>query len=829
MLYFKSLGLTALLFVYSCGLDISTYEKKIQEAIDITDPVQGIKFAKPIRLSQNSTAFQSVCAKENQITLDIDGAYNGHLFCSDRTSLRSGLVAGQLSCVGGVTYQSVNSSQAEVPCSEAKICGKSATQITTSINEIGSATTRLVFNDLPWGCSGELKYRSTQNLSIGSSLSILVNSPACHFCTHNQSYFCSGGCVSDTTPPVINSLELESLGCGKLKLTITATDAGSGLHEKAYSFDGGITYQESPIHEIVVSSGTSYTWSAGQARVRDSFGNVNTTAPSRTSTFTSCPCVTPWGTEISHNGSVVAYSHDVLRCTLTCNDHKITRLCQNGVLQGSDEFYLPNCVTEVCETGGGVPLECKDPITGRNQHPFLTMPFYNKECVNDGETCDQNRVFRFCNPLTGSFELPRNTVFENVSSMLDQSQYRYSSCKKCSDIGKKISIDPSDKLLTPLEFSSALLCRQSENVASCLFYKNPARAAIRGGVNPSTLTTPIIYDSHMKVGTKLRSATVDNNSALPGLMLVNDSFTTYSSSNGTVVDGAPLVYSPIQLKTSISHLWRGNSVSKITSQINLFYAANLLSDRVTQVTGSFAAGDRNIALISIQGGNVFANAYWSFGSRQVVMGFLKPPGATHLFVDSLLSHSSEIVHHELGHANFAFAANGNIYGIVNQANCGLGLNQVCCNSKIGCIRAIDEGQADFHVMFTYPSFPQIGEDFTKSEFGLTACGLSRDPSSHATLTFEQAYLACGNNSHGQIHAMGVVYNALWYQVYVQAQAESAGRGDEILKLFINHLKVLSSTDTFISAINIAIGIDEALNSGRNVNLFEAQLLARDPP
>ena len=69
----------------------------------------------------------------------------------------------------------------------------------------------------------------------------------------------------DNTAP-----EMETQASG-LTVTITASDADSGLAEEAYSFNGGWTWQKSNQY----TAQGAYTWVPGTIQVRDKAGNVN--------------------------------------------------------------------------------------------------------------------------------------------------------------------------------------------------------------------------------------------------------------------------------------------------------------------------------------------------------------------------------------------------------------------------------------------------------------------------------------------------------------------------------------------------------------------------
>lgn len=78
--------------------------------------------------------------------------------------------------------------------------------------------------------------------------------------------------VADTTPPVIESVtgNKKTWSFEDIVLTVTATDEGVGLGEKAYSFDGGNTWQEEN------SKAFSVNTKGIEIKVKDLLGNIAT-------------------------------------------------------------------------------------------------------------------------------------------------------------------------------------------------------------------------------------------------------------------------------------------------------------------------------------------------------------------------------------------------------------------------------------------------------------------------------------------------------------------------------------------------------------------------
>ncbi|MBM3381100.1 MAG: hypothetical protein FJY29_01500 [Betaproteobacteria bacterium] len=75
--------------------------------------------------------------------------------------------------------------------------------------------------------------------------------------------------ANDKNPPRLGAINTAAVGGGE-SVTVNATDAESGLHPQAYSFDAGVTWVSS--NRFVYPSGTSLP--PGQIQVRDRAGNI---------------------------------------------------------------------------------------------------------------------------------------------------------------------------------------------------------------------------------------------------------------------------------------------------------------------------------------------------------------------------------------------------------------------------------------------------------------------------------------------------------------------------------------------------------------------------
>jgi len=194
-----------------------------------------------------------------------------------------------------------------------------------------------------------------------------------------------------------------------------------------------------------------------------------------------------------------------------------------------------------------------------------------------------------------------------------------------------------------------------------------------------------------------------------------------------------------------------------------------------------------------------------------------------------------VIAHELAHSNFYF-----INGIDNTelgsrgqpgvtVDCSQGSTALtlCCSDQRGCIRAIDEGQADFFTNILFNSEASdtnaaVGDGIQNSLDGVTACGISRNAKKNSIdrrLTASQAFQSCARdnnnnppqyNFRGQIHVMGSVYSAAWWNI--RNNQSSDARRHDIELLFLEHLKFLDSTSDFCDSIVAAQEAESSLIS-----------------
>jgi hypothetical protein len=130
----------------------------------------------------------------------------------------------------------------------------------------------------------------------------------------------------------------------------------------------------------------------------------------------------------------------------------------------------------------------------------------------------------------------------------------------------------------------------------------------------------------------------------------------------------------------------------------------------------------------------------------------------------------------------------------------------CCNSFVGCSKALASGQADFLTSIFFQSNPAVGDDWGADLSGYKACGVYRNPELNQKLTFEEAFTKCSDmNIEGYAPVLGAVYSSIWWEIRKEADIK-----ENIDFLFLKHLETLTYEDTFKTSLEKALEKDRTL-------------------
>lgn len=303
-------------------------------------------------------------------------------------------------------------------------------------------------------------------------------------------------------------------------------------------------------------------------------------------------------------------------------------------------------------------------------------------------------------------------------------------------------------------------------------------------------------------------------------------------------DSSDTVYPRVQL-SSTRNKWtspyKANGENSAISDFSLeqvmtYYYLMYLKEYMELNAGQWYASNKSIKAVAF---GTEAGAYWSERQNKLVMGrewncrrfdtSSNKPAECHTPVGLALS--GGIVVHEAGHANLSHSLSSQRTGSIcnNHTVCSenpavpicdhtghtLASNQICCTNQKGCFFAFNEGQADFHATLLFPDAPQTSEFYLNTKrgggFQCSDFPLYSNPKTNSSVTASDIFNKCGthNRPQGQVHVMAVLYNSMWYAIYIHTGTNPR----DIVKLFAEHLPLISLNDDFETAgtkiINLA--------------------------
>jgi hypothetical protein len=138
---------------------------------------------------------------------------------------------------------------------------------------------------------------------------------------------------------------------------------------------------------------------------------------------------------------------------------------------------------------------------------------------------------------------------------------------------------------------------------------------------------------------------------------------------------------------------------------------------------------------------------------------------------------------------------------------------------MGCAQALGSGFGDYVAAMMFPEAARAGESIAQSNEGQKICSIARDLVSLSMRTRAQVFNACAPK--GRAALMGAWYASIWWKLRAQAEAQEAGAGADIDKIFFDHAKSLTSTSDFGSAKAAAQTAAQNYKSG----LYSASVVA----
>lgn len=215
----------------------------------------------------------------------------------------------------------------------------------------------------------------------------------------------------DDSPPTLGPVTASAVPnkCQQIRIDVVAFDNKVGLQRKAYSFNGGISWQADPA--IIIETST-LDLKENSVQVRDQLGNVVKYNHKLHAVSTGCTCVTPWGKELQDGESVTGYkiSHaaQTKDCDSTANSGPLK--CLGGYLSGDPSFQYGSCQPEVVnDSGGGTEWECDLPWRGHVTNGSMVLA-YSRLKVSCAESCQTYKQNLVCDYFDGLLKDPNGKL-----------------------------------------------------------------------------------------------------------------------------------------------------------------------------------------------------------------------------------------------------------------------------------------------------------------------------------------------------------------------------------------------------------------------------------
>lgn len=408
-------------------------------------------------------------------------------------------------------------------------------------------------------------------------------------------------------------------------------------------------------------------------------------------------------------------------------------------------------------------------------------------------------------------------------------------------------------------------CTTSPSYDACIFYKNPfvQSMTILGSGLATGLQKGQDLSRIQTFGVKLTGRTSQTR-------LESDSVIV---SLGRLLDTQDKpVEVPVEIGPQPKAPYKDDDNS-ITALTHSYFWLQEMEKQFKERTNIYYASDKKVEVFLIKGTPsslpeaLINNAYWSDGdsltdtrTNWISVGVANKSSGSGYYEEGL---EAEILLHEMGHANFAFAKG---YPSNTYDNFADNFSYTACTEKsgttcsksvhlcgspssravrqtLGCQLAINEGLADFHYLMMFPDYPTLLETNFLSINGLASrnmktslqkkiyefvpnsfCDVASTPESSGGLS------PCSNalgqsgvtRNYSEIHRLGAAYASILFSIY--SNAETDKRAFE--KTFLLHLQQISASTRFPESRDILLSIDEAIFKSKNSKIIKATFLSK---
>ncbi|MCB0421833.1 MAG: hypothetical protein KDD61_12610 [Bdellovibrionales bacterium] len=365
-------------------------------------------------------------------------------------------------------------------------------------------------------------------------------------------------------------------------------------------------------------------------------------------------------------------------------------------------------------------------------------------------------------------------------------------------------------------------CENESNYNACIFYKNPVvtkGSSVSGGVE---LDTKLDRLGIQKFAVVIDG--MDDSGYLQNSKFVIDPTLTLSSG-----DSNPSGLSRVRVNSEGKWFYpyegasgAGDSGKKV-SQLMAYYWLNEfdrilksqtgaeLTQGVTYYVDTYNHADSSRAR---------NNAFFSPGTDDdgsdagiVVLGWADGAQVSGASYRHDMAMSAEVYAHEVCHGFFEYSANGAHRPPSGASDPNSNSSGSSCRNQNGCIRALNEGQADFCINILFPDKLALGETWVNNSSGLNSRSMEANDNKSASSLFA--------STGGAIHNYGALYASMWHHVW--KQAKQTGNEKDIETIYSKHLARLTYRDHFVTALAVIKNIASTNYSGKGYeNLFQSE-------
>lgn len=356
-------------------------------------------------------------------------------------------------------------------------------------------------------------------------------------------------------------------------------------------------------------------------------------------------------------------------------------------------------------------------------------------------------------------------------------------------------------------------CLNNSNYDACLIYKNVVTT------NRGPLTRELNLSSDLSGF---------QNWAVDITDLDNSGFLQNSNIQVNITNG-----SRRRTSQGLNFAANGTDNDRAFVQVSVYHWANRVFNLMESWGG---APTRNqLTTFDAYDESIENNGFFAFDDKGIYMGSIDSRvftgnGSTRIRQEIALS--AEIVIHEYGHAAHYEATNGGVafYSQNTTRSCpqSSSSNQ-CCTSSNGCSLAIIEASADILSSFVFPENPSVGDVFVNDPDGNELFGATRSPEVTGNRSVASLFSSPGNSGfsdqwNGEIYTLGYAYSSAWYAVW--KAAERSGQEEDIHAMFLDHLSLVSSSDTFVTMLEKLVTLSDTLYDGTHTQRFLDEFAAR---